>query len=341
MSDVTAVVCSKNRYELLSQTLLSVALQTVRPSSVLVFDDSDDPPKDAEALVKKFPAFGQVFQLFQEHKITWAWKFGRKSGQHHSHQASQEITSTPLIWRVDDDEIPEPDVLGRLLENVREDVGAVAGLVLPPSPSPSPPEAASVIEDLNRPNVQWFTQPPRVLEVDHLHSTFLYRRGLVDYELSLSPAAHREETLFTYQIKRKGYKLLVDTSAVTWHFRAESGGIRSHRNPEFWEQDEKIFQSRLLEWGINQEPTKIVVLDCGRGDHIIFKKLLPRLKEKYGKLLVASCFPDLLEGEVDQISIQEAQNRFGNLERFSIYRWCIERNWTGNLVTAFENMYQL
>jgi GT2 family glycosyltransferase len=337
---VTCEVSTKDRYEVLSQALLSLALQTTKDFSVIIFDDADEPPRSADALVQRYPAYGEVFQLFQEFKIPWQVVYGQKRGQHFNHQAAQKIATTEWIFRFDDDEVLEPDVLGRLLEHAREDVGAVAGLVLPPGPLPISPDAANVITDLNRPNIQWFTQPPRVVEVDHLHSTFLYRRGLVDYELSLSPAAHREETLFTYELKRKGYKLLVDTSVVTWHFRAATGGIRSHHHPEYWENDEKIFQSKLLEWGVNCEAAKPIVLDCGRGDHVIVKSLLPRLKEKHGKLIIASCFPDILNGE-EQISIDEARQRWGNLDRFSIYRWCIEHNWTGNLVTAFEKMYEL
>lgn len=334
---VTCEVSTRDRYDVLSQALLSVALQTVKPNDIIIFDDTDN-PRD----LRELPAYQSVFHLFNYHGIGWQVVYGRKLGQHWNHQWAQELTSSDLIWRVDDDEIAAPDVLGRLLGNVRDNVGAVAGLVLPPAPLPVPPDAANVITDLNRPNIQWFTQPPAVMEVEHLHSTFLYRRGLVDYERSLSPAAHREETLFTHEIYRKGYKLLIDTSAITWHFPSPQGGIRSHvHHPEYWENDEKIFNAKLQEWGVNCEPTKTIVLDCGRGDHIIVKSLLPRLKEKYGKLVIATCYPDIFDGEVEQISISEAQKRLGPLDRFSIYRWCIEHNWTGNLVNAHEKMYEL
>jgi GT2 family glycosyltransferase len=334
---VTCEVSSRNRYDILSQTLLSLALQTTKDFDIIIFDDTDD-PVDLRAL----PSYQSVFQLFNQYGIGWQVVYGRKSGQHHNHQWAQELAKTDLIWRIDDDEVAEPDVLDKLLSSCESGVGAVGGLVLSPSPLPCPTEAANVITDLNRPNIQWFTHAPELIEVDHLHSTFLYRRGLVDYELSLSPAAHREETLFTYELKRKGYKVLVDTSAVTWHFPASNGGIRSHQqHPEYWDNDEKIFNTKLQEWGVNCEPVKHIVLDCGRGDHVIVKSLLPRLKEKYPKLVVATCYKDIFNGEVEQISIAEAHRRLGPLDRFSIYRWCIEHNWTGNLVTAHEQFYGL
>lgn len=342
MRSVTVEVSTKNRYEVLSQCLLSVALQTTKDFDIIIFDDSDNPPCNADALVERFPAYGEVFQLFQEYKIGWQVVYGEKRGQHFNHQAAQRIAKTDFIWRIDDDEVAEPDVLEKLLRNIADDVGAVGGLVLPPNPSGLPDNATNSIVEINAPNVQWFRHPSAlVLEVDHLHSTFLYRRGIELFDLSLSPVAHREETIFTYGIKRKGYKLLVDTSAVTWHFRSGRGGIRSHGNPAFYDHDEKIFQSKLLEWGINAEPCKIIICDTGRGDHVIVKSLMPRLKEKYKKILAATCYPDILGEEVEQISIAEAQQRFGNLDRFSIYRWCIENGWTGNLVEAHERMYDL
>ncbi len=334
---VTCEISTKDRYDVLSQTLLSLALQTHRDFDVIIFDDTDTPTD-----LRELPAYQSVFQLFNEYGIGWQVVFGRRLGQHHNHQHAQQLAKTDWIFRIDDDEVAEPDVLEKLLRSCGSGVGAVAGLVISPGPLPCPKEAANLIGDLNLPNVQWFTHTEnKLLEVEHLHSTFLYRRGIAEYEIALSPAAHREETLFTHSIFRAGYKLVVDTSAVTWHFRAAKGGIRSHHDISFWENDEKIFNAKLQEWGVHGEPTKTIVLDCGRGDHVIVKSLLPQLKEKYPKLIVATCFRDIFDGEVEQISIAEAHQRLGPLDRFSIYRWCIDHDWKGNLVEAHEKLYGL
>jgi glycosyltransferase involved in cell wall biosynthesis len=341
-SGVTAVVCTKNRHGILPQALLSIVLQTVKPEHLIILDDSEEQFGSADALVQRYPAYGEIFQLLQEFKISWQVVFGERRGQHCLHQAAQEIAKTDWLWRIDDDEVAEPDVLAKLLSRVEIGVGAVGGLVLSPSPLPCPDNAANIISDLNLPNVQWFKQSPKLLEVDHLHSTFLYRRGIANYELSLSPAAHREETLFSYSIKRKGFKVLVDTSAVTWHFRAPTGGIRSHTDPGFWNHDENVFGQRLLDWGVvKPRPEKIIVLDAGRGDHVIIKKLVPKIKKRWPDCMVASCFPDILNGDLPQISIQEARRNLGNLENHSIYGWCEKNNWTGNLEDAFSKMYDL
>jgi len=260
-------------------------------------------------------------------------------------QRIQDIAGSGWVWRIDDDEIPEPNVLERLFDAAiwqGSDIGAVGGLVLPPNPQYLPQNAANLISDLNLPNIQWFRHPGvRLINVEHLHSTFLYRYGVAKYDPFLSPAAHREETLFTHEILRKGFRLIVDSGAITWHFRSQTGGIRSHTNVKFWEDDEKLFNSKLSEWGIAGDQTKYIVLDAGRGDHVLVKSLLPRLKKKYPKIVAATCYKDIFNGEVEQISIAEAHQRLGNLDRFNVYRWCQEHNWTSELSGAYERMLEL
>jgi len=338
---VTVGIPTKGRYDKLVLTLQALAFQTHQDMHIIMIDDTEQPTD-----LRTIPAYQAVFELFNAHKITFQLEYGQKRGQHISHQRIQEMAQTDWIWRIDDDEIPEPSVLSILLSDaiVGMNVGAVGGLVLSPNPAwlPTLPTIVrSSITDPNQ-NVQWFRHPvEHTFEVDHLHSTFLYRRGHEKFNPFLSPAAHREETLFSYGLKRQGFRLLVDTSAVTWHFRDMSGGIRSHRNPQFWEDDEKLFYSKLAEWGVTGDTTKYIVLDAGRGDHVLVKSLLPRLKKKYPKIVAATCYKDIFDGEVEQISVAEAHQRLGNLDRFNVYRWCQEHQWSGPLVDAYAEMFGL
>lgn len=335
---VTCGVPTKDRYDSLVLTLAALAFQTYKDFHIIIVDDSDQ-PKD----IREIPTYLAVFELLRSQQITWQVVYGRKMGQHYSHQMVQDISRAKWIWRVDDDEVPEQTTLEQLVSytNTCPELGAVAGLVLPSIPTTVPANANNIISDVNLPNLQWFKPSKNgVHSVEHLHSTFLYRRGIARYELALSPAAHREETLFTHEIFRAGYKLLIDPSIVTWHFRSNHGGIRSYQDVRFWEEDDKLFQDKLQEWGVNTVPCKSVVLDCGRGDQVIVKSLIPRLKEKYGRLVMAVCNNDIFEGEdVELISIAEAKLRFGNLDRFNIYRWCIDHNHDREIVHAFEEMY--
>lgn len=348
---VTCGIPTKGRYELLAQTLQSVIYQTRKPDQVIIVDDSDQPRILTDNNPENKP-LQNLFMLMNYYGIEWEVVFGRRLGQHHSHQVVQEKAKGKIIWRIDDDEVAEPNVLEGLLSHFKDHrVGAVGGLVPQHIPIPFlPKDAENTIHDLEKPNIQWYkNRTLKPITVDHLTSTFCYRKGIEEYELHLSPAAHREETLFTYGIKRKGYRVLIDPTVITWHFRSDYGGIRSHQNSEFWEHDEKIFQTQLMEWGITSEAKKVCVLNCGLGDHIVFKSIIPELKAKYGKLLVASTFPEVLEDDdVEQISIAEAQSRFGFIDRYNIYRRMIDwsdfqnkKLWEGNLQDAFRKLYGL
>jgi hypothetical protein len=132
----------------------------------------------------------------------------------------------------------------------------------------------------------------------------------------------------------------VEPRAITWHFRSPAGGIRSHSDAGFWERDELIFNQRLREWGIYSEPVQPIVLDCGKGDHVIVRKLMPELKRKYSKIVLATCYPDVFEGE-QQISIADARMRFGNLDRFNVYRFMIDEHWSGSLESAYRKLFHL
>ena len=89
------------------------------------------------------------------------------------------------------------DVLEKYLRLMTDDVGAVGGTVLTKGYGG---EGSNRMEHIySAPNIQW-SVGKGVVEVDHLHSTFLYRANIVDYNLELSPVAHREETIFTYEL---------------------------------------------------------------------------------------------------------------------------------------------
>ena len=78
-----------------------------------------------------------------------------------------------------------------------------------------------------------------------------------------------------------GWKLIITPKAITHHFRQNDGGIRDFRNKEYWEHDEKIFEGYMERWERSEKQPVHIVLDCGMGDHIAFKMVLPEIKEKY------------------------------------------------------------
>lgn len=318
------ILCSistKNRYDtFLPLAIQSVINQTRKPNKLVIFDDNDN-PKD----IREDAKYRYLLTVLDKKNIEWQVIFGAKKGQHHNHQIANKF-GYDWVWRVDDDNSPEENVLENLCSYIADDVGAIGGSVLTPEWDIKTKNVTGKIENLDsEPNIQW-GYINEVREVDHLHCSFLYRAGIVDYNLGLSKVAHREETLFTYQLKQKNYRILVVPDAVTWHAKSSTGGIRSDNLKELYDHDEYIFRNIL-----GLEDKTIVVLDCGMGDHIVFKKVLPYIKNP----VVFSCYPEIIPGR----SIGEAIHLYGDISQYSVYRKMDEWNWKNSLEKAYRKMY--
>lgn len=322
MGKTMSILCSistRGRYDTtLPLAMESVIMQTKPVDKLIIFDDNEQPVDVRERQIYQY-----LFLMLQAKKIQWEWLFAEKKGQHFNHQKANKMGYT-WVWRMDDDTIAEPNVLENLYALTNDSVGAVGGSILTP-PIPYGIKATGKIENIySEPNLQW-DYINEVKEVDHLHCSFLYRAGVEDYNLGLSRIAHREETLFTYGLKQKGYKVLLAPNTVTWHLRNKEGGIRDAAK-EMFDHDEKIFQNAVA-----LKDKTIVVLDNGLGDHVVFKHVLKDIKDP----IVFSCWPEIVPGR----SIQEAKDMLGDIERYNIYRFMDELNWKGSIEDAFRKMY--
>jgi GT2 family glycosyltransferase len=227
------------------------------------------------------------------------------------------------VWRLDDDTVAEPNVLENLFKHVTPEVGAVGGSILTP-PFAKVTNSTGKIDDIEEANLQW-DYIKEVKEVDHLHCSFLYRAGVHDYNLSLSQVAHREETLFTFGLKQKGYKNLIIPDTITWHLKNKKGGIRDFQI-EMFQHDEYIFRNHL-----EYRDKTIVVLNCGMGDHIVFNHVLPYIKNPE----VFTCYSEIVPGR----SLDDAMRLFGDIDNYNIYRKMDQWNWKDSLENAFKKMY--
>jgi hypothetical protein len=314
-------ICTRGRYDTtLPLAIQAVVNQTKQIDKLIIYDDNDE-PKD----LRENQIYKHLFESLNYKGIQWEWVYALRKGQHYSHQMANE-SGYEFVWRVDDDCRPEQNVLENLLRHMTPTVGAVGGSILTPPYAPVT-NATGRIEDIyTEPNLQW-DMIKEVKSVDHLHCSFLYRASIHDYNLNLSRVAHREETLFTYGLKQLGYDVLVVPDAVTWHMKYNNGGIRSD-NRELFEYDEKIFRNTI---GFKDQT--VVVLDNGIGDHIVFKHVLPLLKNP----VVFSCYPEVIPGR----SIQEARDMFGSLDQWNIYRLMDKWDWTDSLENDFRKMYKV
>jgi hypothetical protein len=286
----------------------------------VVFDDNDEPQDMRKEMVYQY-----FFQMLDLKGIAWEWLYAEKKGQHYIHQRANSM-GYDLVWRVDDDAIPEPNVLETLYFYALTGVGAVGGSVLTPPYMPDTSKVTGKIDNIDsEPNIQWGAIE-KVKQVEHLHCTFLYRAGVYDYNLGLSRVAHREETLFTYGLHRKGYQILAVPNAVTWHMKNPQGGIRSETRQEMFEHDEQIFRNTLA-----YRDKTIVVLNCGLGDHLVFSHVLPAIPNAE----VFTCYPEVVPGR----SIAEAQQLFGDIGPYNVYAKMDQWKWKDSLENAFRKLY--
>jgi GT2 family glycosyltransferase len=321
---VDKVLCSvatRGRYQTtLPLTLNAIINQTKKVDKLIIFDDNDEPQDMRNELV-----YSYFFQMLDIKGIQWEWVYAHKKGQHHIHQMANTM-GFDWVWRVDDDAIPEPNVLQTLFNYTSKKVGAVGGSILTPPLRFESFRPTGKIENIDtEPNIQW-SFIHKVKEVEHLHCSFLYRAGVHDYNTGLSRVAHREETLFTYGLYLKGYKILAVPNAVSWHLKNPNGGIRSETNQKLYEQDELVFRNTL-----NYKDKKIVVLNCGMGDHIVFSHVMPDITNAE----VFTCYPEIVPGK----SIAEARALFGDIDQWSIYRKMAQWKWTGSLEDAYRKLY--
>lgn len=321
MEKVLCSISTRGRYDTtLGMSIAAVINQTRKIDHLVIFDDNDpDKAKD----MREIQHLQYLFHVMDCKGISWQVIWGKRLGQHHNHQIANTM-GYKWVWRVDDDCVPDYNVLEKLMAHVNDTIGGVGGAILTPPFAPVN-GATGLIENINyEPNIQW-DYIKELKEVDHLHCSFLYRAGIVDYNLGLSRAAFREETLFTYGLRQKGYKLLVIPDANTWHLKNSVGGVRTEQKAMF-DHDDEIFKNFM-----SLDKKTVVVLDCGMGDHTVFKNMLHEIKDP----VIFTCYPDIVPGR----SIAEAKQLLGDVDRYSIYRKMDEWNWTGSLIDAFRKLY--
>jgi hypothetical protein len=321
MPSVLCSISTRGRYfTTLPMAIMAVINQTRPVDKLIIFDDNDE-PKD----LRDDPIYSHLFQIMSRKGIVWEWLFAGKKGQHHNHQIANTM-GYDWVWRVDDDAIPEPNVLEELFFYTADDVGAVGGSILMGDAQFDTSKSTGKIDDIDgEPNIQWMPIE-KAKEVEHLHCSFLYRAGVADYNLGLSRVAHREETMFSNALHKKGYRLVVIPNAVTWHLKSPTGGIRSEPDPALYARDEAIFRNHMA-----YKDKTVVVLNSGLGDHVVFSKVLREIKNP----VVFGCYPEIIPCE----SIARAQELFGDIETFNIYKKMAQWGWKGSLEDAYRKLY--
>jgi len=344
--EITAYIPTKNRYHTtLSLAVMSVINQTYKPKKLIIIDDGEKRDLRTDA------TYGYIFNTLDAKGIEWTVMFGANTGVTFNHQLALDECKTEWLWRMDDDCVADPNVLETLIKNIDDKTGAIGGCVINPQLNMYCRIASSNIEDYRLcKNEQWFIPENKSVKVvDHLYSSFLYRKAASKhgYNLKLSPIANTEETWFTYEMKRNGWDIKFDPNCVTYHFQNPEGGNRSYYDGTLWQKDYDMFMGQLKNWGVNVKEYFHVVLNNGLGDHYAFKSILPKIQDKHKDktILIACCYPDIFSdypelNNIKLLSIDHYLKSFGDDSKYNVYKYLADHaNKKLTLIQAFERMY--
>lgn len=348
MPHITATIATRGRYDsTLPMALSAVLSQTRTPDQILLIDDN---PEGQRVDIGKHPVLGQLLSSCAARCETVVVR-GLEKGPQHNHEQAR-IEAKELVWRVDDDETPEPRVLEILEAALIADpkLGAVAGLV-PVPPLKTNPHASSAAENICwAANAQWFAWPGlSFVHAGHLHSSYLYRKQAAQYRLDLSPVGHREETFHSMQIAANGWGLGILPAARTWHFRQPTGGIRSHADADAYKRDERLFMTWLKTQPIKWRHFVQVVAGHGLGDKFALLEAMPAIVEYHAKrgrkvrAFVPDGMADLFRhcGTVEPVDVVP----YNDLPKYhiphdaEIYGWMSNAKHTGGIAKAYESYY--
>ena len=331
---VLCYVCTKDRFfTTLPMTITSLMLQTRVPDHLIIYEDGEHKDLNSVGYYK------YLFETLARKGCTVWMDYAAGKGQHFNDERANLEVGFDYVWRFDDDEVAEPDVLERMLKHFENDkkgdLGAVAGFV--GGPLFGQVVSTGKLENIfSEDNFQW-SQGTACKEVEHLHSSFLYKPGIAHFDLDLSPVSHRGETMFSVELRKKGLRLIADQSIKIWHYRNSEGGIRSAGNNNWmYDHDEKVFLKFLKALGY-----RMCVLNGGIGDHIAFMEVLPALQKRYPHLILSVCYPELFEDKLrdgdSMISIGQAP--IPAREECNVYQKMIDWHWKGTIFDAYKEIY--
>lgn len=342
---LTVEICTKDRYDCLSNTIQSIVNQTFLPQEIIIFDDSTH-----KTDLRQISIYNHLFKILEIKKIKWKVEFSPCHGQVKNHIAALQLCQTPYIYRCDDDHILEPNVLEGLFSVIQRDnkIGAVCNTILHTDCEFSEHVVSPYIEDVLFKYAVNFSRFDGLKEVQHIYSSFMGQTEALKgcYANNLSTVGHREESICTHNLYKKGFKLYCKGDIFTWHVKNSKGGIRTFNDAKMWESDDKVFYSKLQEWGVKLNNYFVFACNGAIGDNYMLRNIIPDIKNKHKdkKLVLGTVYPDIYfdAKEIEIVSLHDAQilNR-GNLEKFDIYKYCFENNWNKTMIEAYRKLYDV
>lgn len=250
---ISVHIATRDRHSEIACLLTALRCQTVQDFDLVIVDESQTP------LTTHVPTMFLLARLKQEgHKVVlFRNEFSRGVCHARNLCIEQDCFGDEYTLRIDDDTIPEPDYIERLLEVINSGYDIASGV----TPLMSQPEIfvhanKKVLNEIKvdtEGNILEFGDDcghsyyeDKILPAHHFRSCCLYKSEIntkVKYEENLSPVGFREESFWSIRVRQLGYKIGVNTGAKNYHFCCPSGGCRYSNYSELVRQDDETFRA--------------------------------------------------------------------------------------------------
>lgn len=248
MVKITVLIPTYNRYDnTLPLSLMSLLNQSRRPNRVILIDDSP---------IKRFyeyPSLKLILKLFKEKDIEFDYFHGESKGMCPALQIGLDDIEDGWVLKMDDDHILEYNVIELLEQNIKDNVGAISGMIIekrtefihkPTSINNVYNKIENIYTESSIQIIQ--NQTSEIKKVEHIYSLYFFNRKLSEnYPIELQPSGNREDTIFTHTIFRKGYDLIVDPNIKIHHLSTTKADILFNKKHLEW-----FFIEKLKEWEI-------------------------------------------------------------------------------------------
>jgi len=333
---ISCVIPTRDRYEQLFSCVLSICIGSQKPNEILIYDDS----------VKKK-------NIFKQEKFLYLKNFGIKIeviptdqiGQTAIHERSQFEAKYEYIWRVDDDCVIDKNCLFYLSQHISKSLGAVGGLIHIPGKVVGAINREQKIEDTSFHVQMCHFRNTNHFEVEHLHCSFLYKKGIVPFAHKiLDPCGLCEETIFSHELYRKGLKVLVEPKALTYHFQSKKGGMRDHNVEIGYNKNRQILEHKKKLWLNIKREDKIIVDANGIGDSIVLQSCLKDIIEPKRPTWIFTQNLDVFKinkyPDTKFLPMTEAYTYFNDYLPENIYNFMERKKWTSPITEAFIEMHR-
>ena len=259
-TEVTALVTTCDRYDTtLPLCLMSIINQTYKPNRIVLVDDNQE---------KKFYDYEilrNILILCKYKDIKFDYFYGPSKGCTYALDLGLKKIEQGWILKVDDDNVLEPNILELYVKNISDNVGVMGGLIIDNDSLTrgwdiQKNEYNRLCDVYSVWNVQMITnQSTDIKEVEHVYSNYFFRKDdEISHYLRLSTSSHREETIFTYQYFKKGYKLYIIPESKTYHLNYDKTTGNNRHSHDSAIQNEIVFIEWLKKWNIVPQEFEII-----------------------------------------------------------------------------------